>query len=93
MQCAVVTFATRHFEQLARVGEVAVEVAQRDDDAFEGLAFAADFLGARGVIPQSGVFAQFDQFFETPCFGVVVKDTSAAPSCAPGDPAGDWRWR
>jgi acid stress-induced BolA-like protein IbaG/YrbA len=76
-----------------RVGEIAVEVAQGDDDAFEGLALAADFLGARRVIPQRGVFAQLDQFFETAGFGLVVKDTSAAPPCAPGDPAGDWRWR
>jgi hypothetical protein len=93
MQGIVVILAARHFEDLARIGEIAVEVTQGDDDAFEGLAFAADFLGARSIIPQRGVFAQFDQFFETPGFGLVVKDTSAAPPCAPVNPAGDWRWR
>jgi hypothetical protein len=76
-----------------RVGQIAVQITQREDDAFEGFAFATDFLSARRVIPQRGVFAQLDEFFETAGFGIVVKDTSAAPPCAPGDPAGDWRWR
>jgi hypothetical protein len=75
------------------VGEIAVEVAQCDDDAFEDLAFAPDFLRARRVIPQRRIFTQLYQFFEAAGFGIVVKDTSAAPPCAPVDPAGDWRWR
>jgi hypothetical protein len=63
------------------------------DDAFEGLALAADFLGARRVIPQRGVFAELDQFFETAGFRLVVKDTSAAPPRALRGRAGNWRWR
>ena len=78
----VIVLGAGHFQQLARIAEVTVEVVQGDNNAFEGLAFAADFLGACRVIPPCGVFAELDQFFETAGLGIVVKDTSAAPPCA-----------
>jgi len=88
-----VLFAARHFEQFQRVAHVAVQVAQRDHDAFQRLALAADFLRALGVIPQRGVLAQLDQFLEAAGFRVVVKDTSATPRRVPRGRAGGWRWR
>jgi hypothetical protein len=92
-QRVIVVFGTAHFEEFARVGQVAIQIAQRNDNAFKGFAFAADFLGASGVTPQRRIFAEFYEFFETAGLGIVVKDTSATPPYAPGDPAGDWRWR
>jgi len=60
-----------------------VDLLERHDDAFEGLLFLAEFLGARGVVPDVGVFellADFDQFFR---LGIVVKDTSEVRAPGP----------
>jgi hypothetical protein len=78
-----VVFRRGKVEQIPAVGQTLIDFLQIDDDAFEGLLFLAEFLGAGGVVPDFGVFelfADFDQFFG---LGIVVKDTSEVLAPAP----------
>ena len=80
-------------EEVSAVGEALVDLCERHDDAFEGLLLLAELLGARGVVPDVGVFellADFDQLFS---LVVVVKDTSEVRAPGPSGRRACWRWR
>jgi hypothetical protein len=63
------------FEQIARVGEPAVEVLDCIHDQFEGCPLAAELLRPLGFVPNAG-FAQLQLDFRQAVFlGGVVKDT------------------
>ena len=77
-QRVVVAFGFRQLEQLGAVLQMAVDVAQVDDDAFEQLLLAAQLLRVLLVVPDLGVF-ELPRDLGQPCrFGIEVKDTSAA---------------
>jgi hypothetical protein len=62
------------------------DLVQGEDNVFQAFAFAADFLGFFRVVPERGVFRQLDDFFETRCFRVVVKDTPSGRARGPRGP-------
>ena len=92
-QGGVVGFLACHVEQLLRVTQASGERGQRVDGVFERLTFLAELLCAFAVTPDSGVFGQPYDFIQTIAFGVVVKDTSAAPPCVIRYRRAAWRWR
>jgi hypothetical protein len=70
-----VVFHLDQFEQVARVGETAVEILDGVHDQFEGGSLAAEFLCALGLFPDAG-FAQLElDFLQAVFLGGVVKDT------------------
>ena len=73
----VAVFA-RHLEQLGVVGELAGEPVEHMHDVFKRFFFAAQVLGALGVVPDRRVFESGLDFLQLRCFGIVVKDTSGA---------------
>jgi hypothetical protein len=82
-----VVFRAGQFEQLAGIVQAAADLVQVDDYAFQFLAFAAEFLGALGVIPDFRVFQQAGDFGQAIMFARVVKDTPVARRRgAPGRP-------
>ncbi len=82
VQAVVVVFRLRHLEQLARIAEVLLDLAEAEHDAFQHLALAAQFLRALGVLPDGRVFGEFDDFGQAFLLGIEVKDTSAILRCA-----------
>jgi hypothetical protein len=61
------------------------EAIQRPDHLFELGALTAEFLGAVGVVPDSGLFEFAGYFLKTFVLVVVIKDTSSRSRCAPRD--------
>jgi hypothetical protein len=70
-----VIFHARQFEQLAGVIQPAADLIQIQYDAFQRLAFAAEFLCALGVVPDFRVFQQAGNFGQAIMLARVVKDT------------------
>jgi hypothetical protein len=77
-QRRVVVVVAGQPEQLGAVGEAAVELGQRPDDALEGLLFLAELLGARGVAPDLRILERAADFLERLRLAVEVKATSAS---------------
>ena len=70
-----IVFHLDQFEQIAGVGQSAVEVLDGVHDEFQRGAFAAELLRALGFFPDAR-FAQFEfDFLQTVFLGGVVKDT------------------
>jgi len=81
------------FEQFSGVVQALIDVAQRDDYAFEGFLFLAQVLGALGIVPDFRVFQGAADFFQLRLLAVEVKDTSADRRCGRADRTGGWRGR
>jgi hypothetical protein len=64
-----------HFQQFTGIGKAGPDAVDTADDGVEAGAFAAQFLRARRIVPDSGAFQFAAYFFETFTLGVVVKDT------------------
>ena len=71
----VVVLLARHLEQFGGVLQTGCHTIEHQHHVFQRLAFAAQFLGARGVVPDIGGFRQTDYFLETILFVIVVKET------------------
>jgi hypothetical protein len=52
----VIAFFAAHLEQVERVGDVGASLFQRQDDAFEGFLFLAEFERPFLVVPDGRVF-------------------------------------
>jgi hypothetical protein len=74
----VVRFRARELVEFLAVGELAVEIGQRQDDAVELLLLLAEFLGARRVVPNLRILELAIDRGEARSLDVVVKDTSEA---------------
>jgi hypothetical protein len=62
------------------------DLIQGQNNIFQAFAFAADFLGFFGVVPERVVFCQLDDFFQTRGFRIVVKDTPSGRARGPRGP-------
>jgi hypothetical protein len=91
VQALVIVFRLRHFEQLARIAEVLLDLREAEHDAFQHLAFAPQVLCALGVLPDGGIFGEFGYFGQALLLGIEVKDTSAILRCAMPSLAVGWR--
>jgi hypothetical protein len=78
----VVLVGLGHVVQLGVVGQVALEVVDGLDHAVEFALFAAQFLGALGLVPDRRVLERGVDLVQPQCFAVVVKDTPGARRCA-----------
>jgi hypothetical protein len=58
--------------------------------AFQHFAFAPQFLGALGILPDGGVFGEFADFGQAFLLDIEVKDTSVIRRYAELNPAIDW---
>ena len=76
----VVLFVLGHLEQFKQIVGLRVDFLQRDHHAVEQLLLLAEFLSARLIVPDRGVFQRYVHFFELRCLVIVVKDTSAVPA-------------
>ena len=72
---ALVVFHLGQFEQFVGADQAVGQVADAVDDLLQRGAFAAQGLGAFGVVPDIGAFELPVYFFETFDLAVVVKDT------------------
>jgi len=81
-QRGVVIIGGSQFEKLLRIGDAAVQRAQRFDDVFEGFFLAPQILGVFGVIPDSGVFEFCVDDLQAFGLQIVVKDTPVTPARA-----------
>jgi hypothetical protein len=77
LKSGVVILLFRHLEQLPRILQLAGDCFQIDDDAFQHLFFAPQFLGTLVVIPDRRVFRQPVKLGQAGFPGIEVKDTSA----------------
>jgi hypothetical protein len=66
---------------------------QAEYHAFQYFAFAAQFLGAFGILPDGGIFGELANFGQSFLLGIEVKDTSVIPRCAKPNLAAGWRGR
>jgi len=62
LQAVVVVFGLRHFEQLAGIGDVLLDLAKAEHHAFQHFALAPQILRALGVVPDGGVFGELGDF-------------------------------
>jgi hypothetical protein len=74
----VVVVGAGELEELAAVGQAAVEVGQRRDDAFELLLLLAELLRLRGIVPDLRILERTADLLEGLRLQVEVKDTSAS---------------
>jgi hypothetical protein len=82
--CSVlVTVGLGEFQQFARIGKAAADAVESVDNGVQARAFAAQFLRARRVVPDVGVFQLAVYFFEAFTLGRVVKDTPGATRRGP----------
>jgi hypothetical protein len=77
LKSGVVILLFRHFEQFPCILQLAGDCFQVDDDAFQHLFFAPQFLGTLVVIPDRWVFRQPVKLGQARFLGIEVKDTSA----------------
>jgi hypothetical protein len=80
-----VILAAGKLEQFGGIGQLLVDIDQRQYDAFQQFLLLAQFLGALGVVPDLGIFEIAVQFFELRGLGIEVKDTSAVRRYAGGN--------
>ncbi len=78
MHRGFVLIGCRQFEQLAGVGKALRQAADAADDLLQPGALAAQFLGARRIVPDLGIFQFAGDFLEAFTLGLVVKDTPEA---------------
>jgi hypothetical protein len=74
-QGVVVILGGAHVEKLARLAHRGVEFLQIQDNVFQRLAFATQFLRAFGIIPDAGIFQRSSNFFQARLLQIEVKDT------------------
>jgi hypothetical protein len=81
---ALVLVGLGHLQQVSRVGQPAVEPLELPHDAIELGAFAAQRFGARGVLPDLGIFQPLLDLRQPFLLAIEVKDTPEARPTARG---------
>jgi hypothetical protein len=71
----VIVFLARHLEQFGRILQARCYAVEHQHHVFERFSFAAQFLGAGGVVPEIRRFGQADDFFQAVFLDSVVKET------------------
>jgi len=72
---AFVLFLDRHVQQIAAIGQAAVQFVQGLDDLCQRCALAAQFLGVFGFVPDTRIFKLAIDLGQTLMLLIVVKDT------------------
>ncbi len=78
IHCTFITFFNSHIQQVFVIRQTFIKVIDGVDHGFQCGTFAAEFLGAFGVIPDIALGQFVFYFFETLNFVGVVKDTPSA---------------
>jgi len=73
--CAFVVFFDSHVEQVAAIGQTAVQFVEGIDDLRQRRALAAQLLGVFRFVPDTRIFKLAIDFSQTLMLLIVVKDT------------------
>jgi hypothetical protein len=75
----------RKFEQLARLAQPPGDPVQTLNDAFQLRPLPPEFLGAVGIVPNTGLFEFPSYLLKAFVLVIVIKDTSSRNRCVPRD--------
>jgi hypothetical protein len=73
--CAFVVFFDGHVQQIAAIGQAAVQFVESIDDLCQRGALATQFLGVFRFVPDTRIFKLAIDFSQTLMLLIVVKDT------------------